>query len=1069
MAAAVAWQEGCETDAESSDSDSGRAALPRVVGLGLRAVFDMIRETETEQPAVCQRGLRSLLDVLQGLQPEDLRLEPETVLDSMFTTLLELASKPGAPLIVNGNLEPGRHIRALACSCLLALAVATGSTGHLLRSTAALLMSPRSHAAELVLLPGILASLQRSVHSLLIRRAVHPDFMSHGVPASCLLDSFPVLWREREAGPGVREPGLVHSIASDGEFLYLHSDLGLFKLGSGYSGTMKGQVYRHKPDFYPSRPGWLGVASGSLYYCPPGQADRLELVVVDRTTLEQVALVSSLDRFPAPHLLLSDGEQVGLVVAGQDDTFTLKFLSPTSSPMKVTGELPIKLARKCVELVGASVIEEATAGERFHVEFGVEDDVACVGSGKEFGLMLTSAGKLYYTGKSAAISHKQVCPAGRWNEVVVSRAGPAATNITQFSIGHDGLHALLVGEDGSVFFTGTSRRGEDADLQSKPRRQPKPSKPKKMSRMEGHQVATTACNSGSSCIVTKKGELYVFGKDSSHADFTTGHVTDLIGHNITQVAAGKAHIVALSSTGEVFTFGMNNKGQCGREFPVKSESQTEAGEGSDHDADNEAEIVAAGPEVLCPAGKHKWKHDQCMVCTVCGECTGYGSGCVSASRPDRNPGMFCGCGSGDSGCGECGACRGCCGEAGLEVEPGQAAGPVQEAAGPARDLIRLDLLAGPGAEAGGRGRDHRDKFLKRRLAKMGKEAGRRSRKYGEPGRERRGGLRGASQEEAALEKDASARPGGGAGSSTSLRPGRVAVPGPDSRVVAAACGLHHTVLLTSAGQVFAFGSNSHGQLGLGDLVPRGCPALVSLPERVTRVAAGSHHSLALTATGRVFTWGSNARLQLGRAAPTEPGLSPAERELWFAVPGPVPGLGSLHGRTVTWVGASAEQTILKLDESLINAQNLVGATLCSNKHQVLLLPTHNQQPTSFSSLCISRSDGFCRSFSGAEQVEWAGRAAALDPLYNVLWSLCSQTATLHCHHPTSADTDLAGRQSVLQPDLALPVTPGCLVSRSQAALNLLSCLDTVTSSSPAGLAVPEEETARASSGKSLSR
>ena len=68
--------------------------------------------------------------------------------------------------------------------------------------------------------------------------------------------------------------------------------------------------------------------------------------------------------------------------------------------------------------------------------------------------------------------------------------------------------------------------------------------------------------------------------------------------------------------------------------------------------------------MICPNGRHKWKHDQCMVCAVCGECTGYGSHCVSSGRPDRNPGMLCGCGSGDSGCAECGACRTCAREDG---------------------------------------------------------------------------------------------------------------------------------------------------------------------------------------------------------------------------------------------------------------------------------------------------------------------------------------------------------------------------------------------------------------------
>ena len=634
VAAAAAWQEGGDClELELQDSgDLGRSSLPRVVGLGLRAVFDMIRETEASHPSVCKRGLQSLLDVLQGLQPEELREEPEAVLETMFTTLLELASRPGAPLAINGNAEPGQHIRALACSCLLALAVAGGSTGHLLRSTAALLMSPRYTACELVLLPSILASLQRSVHSILIRRTIHPDFMSHGVPVSCLVDTFPVAWAEGASREAVQH---CYSMASDGHHLYLHTSAGLYKVGSGFSGTMRGHVYRHRPDFFPLQPGWLGVAGSALYYKATDEK-RFELVVVDRDSLEQVAVVSSLDRFPTPHLLLTDGEQVGLVTAARDgDAFTIKFLSSPSpgAAMVSSGELPIKLARKCVELSGASCVEEgagAASLERSQVDFGVDDEVGSLGTGKEFSLMLTTSGKLYYSGKSSAISQKQPCPPGRWNEVLVSRSGSAPASISHFSVGLDGLHALLVGEEGSVYFTGTSKRGEDADRTDRPRRQPKPSKPKKMSRMEGHSVVTTACNSGTSCIVTKKGELYVFGKDSSHADFNTGLVTDLSGHTIVAVAAGKAHIVALSSNHEVFTFGMNNKGQCGREFPPGPGRDpiiaAEGDEGSDHEAEAEGEIGLAVPDTLCPSGKHKWKHDQCMVCAVCGECTGYGSG-----------------------------------------------------------------------------------------------------------------------------------------------------------------------------------------------------------------------------------------------------------------------------------------------------------------------------------------------------------------------------------------------------------------------------------------------------------
>ena len=60
--------------------------------------------------------------------------------------------------------------------------------------------------------------------------------------------------------------------------------------------------------------------------------------------------------------------------------------------------------------------------------------------------------------------------------------------ISQFAVGHEGLHSLLLSEDGVVYFVGTARRGEDGD-QTKARRPPKPVKPKVFSRLEGQNVA----------------------------------------------------------------------------------------------------------------------------------------------------------------------------------------------------------------------------------------------------------------------------------------------------------------------------------------------------------------------------------------------------------------------------------------------------------------------------------------------------------------------------------------------------------------------------------------------------
>jgi E3 ubiquitin-protein ligase MYCBP2 len=44
-----------------------------------------------------------------------------------------------------------------------------------------------------------------------------------------------------------------------------------------------------------------------------------------------------------------------------------------------------------------------------------------------------------------------------------------------------------------------------------------------------------ACNNGTSVMVGRDGEVFVFGKDSSHADYNTGIVTDLKGKWIVQV------------------------------------------------------------------------------------------------------------------------------------------------------------------------------------------------------------------------------------------------------------------------------------------------------------------------------------------------------------------------------------------------------------------------------------------------------------------------------------------------------------------------------------------------------
>lgn len=73
------------------------------------------------------------------------------------------------------------------------------------------------------------------------------------------------------------------------------------------------------------------------------------------------------------------------------------------------------------------------------------------------------------------------------------------------------------------------------------------------------------------------------------------------------------------------------------------------------------------------------------------------------------------------------------------------------------------------------------------------------------------------------------------------------------------------IWLVQIQQVFAFGCNSSGQLGLGDFqdrrAPCEVPGLWALP--VVSLSAGDEHSTALTANGFLFAWGGNDRGQLG--------------------------------------------------------------------------------------------------------------------------------------------------------------------------------------------------------------
>ncbi|KAL5006417.1 hypothetical protein ScPMuIL_015223 [Solemya velum] len=79
------------------------------------------------------------------------------------------------------------------------------------------------------------------------------------------------------------------------------------------------------------------------------------------------------------------------------------------------------------------------------------------------------------------------------------------------------------------------------------------------------------------------------------------------------------------------------------------------------------------------------------------------------------------------------------------------------------------------------------------------------------------------------------------------------------------CGGGHSLIITENGQLWSCGSNSHGQLGLGMTENTSEFHKIDFPKAVCvdQVAAGWDFTLASTRTGELYGWGSNAYGQLG--------------------------------------------------------------------------------------------------------------------------------------------------------------------------------------------------------------
>ncbi|XP_041357060.1 RCC1 and BTB domain-containing protein 1-like [Gigantopelta aegis] len=148
---------------------------------------------------------------------------------------------------------------------------------------------------------------------------------------------------------------------------------------------------------------------------------------------------------------------------------------------------------------------------------------------------------------------------------------------------------------------------------------------------------------------------------------------------------------------------------------------------------------------------------------------------------------------------------------------------------------------------------------------------------------------------------------GNGGSNQGFLPALVTTNLQGKRVAQVACGGHHSMALTADGEIYAWGQNNCGQVGTGTTsnqpTPRRITAVIGCRPAVA-LACGQTTSMALMDNGELFGWGYNGNGQLGVGNNVNQ-------------PNPCRVLGALTGLIISKVVCGYAHTMALTDEGVL--------------------------------------------------------------------------------------------------------------------------------------------------------